>query len=111
MATGRVSPRGCYRRYRPRETIRDEWGNTMAGYEYWDEYGGGITEDDARAVYDDMLDEVHGDFMGFSASTVLSECDPIAYREGFHDFADSMLSDGEWFEHDPTADDESGDDD
>ena len=84
----------------------------MAGYEYWDASGCGITEDDARAVYDDMLDEVHGEFMGIAASTILGECDPIAYRVGFHDFADSMLTNGEWFEQDPTADDDdSGDDD
>ena len=83
----------------------------MAGYEYWDEYGGGITEGDARAVYDDMLDEVHGDFMGITASTILGECDPIAYRVGFSDFVDAMLSDGEWFEQDPTAGDEPEDDD
>ena len=83
----------------------------MVACEYWDEYGGGITEGDAYALYDDMLDDVHGDFMGITASTILSECDPIAYRVGFSDFVDSMLSDGEWFEQDPTADDESEDDD
>lgn len=83
----------------------------MAGHEYWDAYGGGITEDDARAAYDDMLDEVHGDFMGIMASTILDECDPAAYRVGFSDFVDSMLSDGEWFEHDPTADDDESEDD
>ena len=81
----------------------------MAGYEYWDEHGGGITEDDARAAYDDMLDEVHGEFMGIPASTILDECDPTAYRVGFHDFVDALLSDGEWFEQDPTADDDDDD--
>lgn len=70
----------------------------MAGYEYWDACGDGITGDDARAAYDDMLDDVHGDFMGIPASTVLAECDPIAYRVGFYDFADMMVTDGEWFE-------------
>ena len=83
----------------------------MAGYEYWDAHGDGITEGDAYALYDDMLDEVHGDFMGITASTILDECDPIAYRVGFSDFADSMLSDGEWFEQDPTADDDESEDD
>jgi len=83
----------------------------MAGYEYWDEYGNGITEGDAYAEYDDMLDDVHGDFMGAPASRVLSEWDPIAYDEGFNNFADFMLTDGRWFEQDPTLDDDSGDDD
>lgn len=83
----------------------------MAGYEYWDAYGDGVTEDKARAAYDDMLDHVHGDFMGITASTILAECDPIAYRVGFHDFVDMMLADGEWFEQNPTADDDESEDD
>ena len=40
------------------------------------------SEDD----YDDMLDEVHGEFMGYSASWILKEVDPISYRCGFSDF-------------------------
>ena len=40
------------------------------------------SEDD----YDDMLDEVHGDFMGYSASQILKEVDPVAYDVGFSDF-------------------------
>jgi len=40
------------------------------------------SEDD----YDDMLDEVHGEFMGYSASRILKEVDPIAYRCGFSDY-------------------------
>ena len=83
----------------------------MAGYEYWDSCGDGITEDKARAAYDDMLDEVHGEFMGIMASTILEECDPDAYRGGFLDFVDLMLADGEWFEQDPTADDDESEDD
>lgn len=40
------------------------------------------SEDD----YDQMLDEIHGEFMGYSASMVLKEVYPIAYRCGFSDY-------------------------
>lgn len=43
---------------------------------------GMYSEDD----YDDMLDEVHGEFMGYSASRILKEVNPIAYRCGFSDY-------------------------
>ena len=36
--------------------------------------------------YIEMLDEVHGDFMGYPASQILEEVDPTAYRVGFNDF-------------------------
>lgn len=45
--------------------------------------------------YDDELDETHQDYeicgLTFSASRVLKECDPIAYRCGMNDFIDSEL--------------------
>ena len=45
--------------------------------------------------YDDDLDETHQDYeigdLTFSASRVLKECDPIAYRCGLNDLADSEL--------------------
>jgi hypothetical protein len=44
--------------------------------------------------YDDFLDEVSGDvqigILSYSASQVLKEVDPIAYRCGFSDWLDSM---------------------
>lgn len=40
----------------------------------------------SEADYDDMLDEEHGEFMGYSASRILAEIDPIAYRRGFNNF-------------------------
>ena len=40
--------------------------------------------------YDDMLDEIYGDFMGMNASRILEECDPIAYRCGFSDYVDGL---------------------
>lgn len=42
------------------------------------------TLSEALSEYDDMLDDVHGEFMGYLASHILREADPIAYRVGFH---------------------------
>ncbi len=53
------------------------------------------TEVDADKAYDDFLDEcysfkiVGGPFAHMCASTVLEECDPVAYRCGFSDWLDS----------------------
>ena len=46
------------------------------------------TMSEAIAAYDDMLDEIHGDFMGMSASWTLRNADPIRYRVEFADWAD-----------------------
>lgn len=46
------------------------------------------TLSEALSEYDDMLDDVHGEFMGYLASHILREADPIAYRVGFHDWID-----------------------
>lgn len=54
-----------------------------------------ISEATAYEMYDDMLDEIYGDSMGsYPASRVLKAVDPIAYRVGFHDYVDSLESDG-----------------
>lgn len=51
--------------------------------------------DYAERNYDDELDETHQDYeimgLSFSASRVLKECDPIAYKCGLNDFVDSEL--------------------
>lgn len=57
----------------------------------------------ALEAYDDMLDEIHGEPMGYPASRILREVDPIAYRVGFHDWLDSEGIDsdtlaGDWGE-------------
>jgi hypothetical protein len=40
--------------------------------------------------YDDMLNEVYPETpFNIEASRILAECDPIAYRCGFHDWLDS----------------------
>ena len=44
--------------------------------------------------YDDMLDKLHGEFLGIKASFILKECDSIAYDNGLYDYVDSLdLSD------------------
>ena len=48
-------------------------------------------------AYEEMLDEVHGEVTighgTYSASQILSECDPIAYRVGFTDYLDMIGED------------------
>jgi len=46
------------------------------------------TLSEALSEYNDMLDDVYGEFMGYLASRILREIDPIAYRVGFHDWLD-----------------------
>ena len=57
-----------------------------------------IEEHDAMARYDDMLDECYEPYnlngMEFMPSTILKECDPIAYRVGLADYIDSEARDG-----------------
>ena len=53
-----------------------------------------ITESEALRMYDEMLDEVYGDFMdAYSASRAFKAVDPIAYLAGLSDYMD-MLEDG-----------------
>jgi hypothetical protein len=53
-----------------------------------------MTNDEIRISFNEMLDDVYGDFyiagMGFSASTILATCDPIAYEQGLLDYEDSI---------------------
>ena len=62
---------------------------------------------EAEEAYDDMLDEVSGPVrigsLEFSASRVLREVDPIAYRVGLHDFIDSEGIDSDDLEGESTA--------
>lgn len=56
-----------------------------------------ITEGMLTEMYDEMLDE-HGEVrigtLTYSASEVLKAVDPIAYRTGLSDYADSLIQDG-----------------
>ena len=57
-----------------------------------------LEEWEAMKLYDDMLDECYPVYdmgcMEYYASTILKECDPVAYRVGFSDFANSLAEDG-----------------
>ena len=46
-------------------------------------------------INDDMLDDCHGDFMRMSASRILKEMDPTAYRCGLLDYLDGLDQDEE----------------
>lgn len=74
--------------------------------DYYLEDGTPLTEEDAHDLYDDMLDEVTPDieigYLSWTASRVLQEMDPIAYRCGFNDYESAQIEDGQWFEEDPT---------
>ena len=59
---------------------------------------GMISEEEGMSRYDDMLDECNPGLnvagSTFYASTILKKCDPIAYRVGFSDYADSLAENG-----------------
>ena len=56
-----------------------------------------ITEAEALEMYEEMLDDCEGLVelcgMTYSASYVLREVDPVAYRCGFNDYVDSLTDD------------------
>ena len=54
-----------------------------------------LDPDDYADQYDEMLDEVHGDFLGMNASYILKETDPTAYRCGLLDYLDGLDQDEE----------------
>ena len=56
-----------------------------------------ITENQLKEMFQEMLDaegEVSVAGMKFLPSVILMECDPIAYRTGLNDYADSLERDG-----------------
>ena len=53
--------------------------------------------------YDEMLDEVNGDFLGMNASYILKNMDPTAYRCGLLDYLDSLDQDEEKMNNDDCA--------
>jgi len=72
------------------QTVDDAREAVKAAQRALDDYE--IDTDDADVVraYEDMLDEAHGDFMGYSASMILKEVDPTAYRCGMNDWTDGL---------------------
>lgn len=56
--------------------------------------------DYVRDNYDDLLNETYPEYKigysSFSASTILKECDPTAYKCGIDDFANAELEDAQY---------------
>ena len=44
-------------------------------------------------LYDDMLDDIYGNFLCFPASQILKEIDPTQYYCGFNDYIDTLYQD------------------
>ena len=59
-----------------------------------------LDPDDYAEQYDEMLDEVEGEFMGMDASYILKQMDPTAYRCGLLDYLDSLDQDEEKMDND-----------
>ena len=59
-----------------------------------------LDPEDYADQYDEMLDEVHGDFLGMNASYILKEMDPVAYRCGLLDYLDGLDQDEEKMNND-----------
>lgn len=49
-----------------------------------------IDVDDFEEEYKGSLDECNGEFMGYSASHILEELDPTAFRCGLNDYCDNL---------------------
>lgn len=76
---------------------------------YWTPDGEIITEEAAEDFYREYLnlhDSVSVEGIEFDPAEVLETLDPIGYREGFLNYADTLVKDGEWLEEDPAEDDE-----
>lgn len=76
----------------------------MADYDYTDVNSGeDFTDDEMEDRYQDALDEIYGevDIAGHSMSTghVLREVDYTAFREGFNDWIDAEVQDGNFREY------------
>jgi hypothetical protein len=77
----------------------------MSDYDYYDIHTGeGLMEHELETRYDDMLDGIYGEPMGYPASRILAEVDPIAYRCGFSDWVSGEL--GETITEDAPADED-----
>ena len=54
-----------------------------------------LDPEDFADQYDEFLNDVQGEFMGYSASQILKEVDPTAYRCGLLDYVDGLDQDEE----------------
>ena len=59
-----------------------------------------LDPEDYAEQYDEMLDEVNGDFLGMNASHILKETDLTAYRCGLLDYLDGLDQDEEKMNND-----------
>lgn len=59
-----------------------------------------LDPDDYAEQYEEMLDEVHGEFMGMDASYILKKMDPTVYRCGLLDYLDGLDQDEEKMNND-----------
>lgn len=59
-----------------------------------------LDPDDYTEQYEEMLDEVNGEFMGMNASYILKKMDPTAYRCGLLDYLDSLDQEDEKMKND-----------
>ena len=62
-----------------------------------------LDSEDYTEQYDEMLDEVHGDFLGMNSSYILKKMDTTAYRCGLLDYLDGLDQDDEKMENDDYA--------
>lgn len=57
-----------------------------------------ITEQDLEVIFDEMLNDTHQAIrilgLDFDPSTILKECDPIAYQCYFNDWLDQEIENG-----------------
>ena len=69
---------------RTKEDIINELEEKKERYEY-------LENNENEDEYDQMLDDCHDGVFNILPSTILKECDPIAYNCGFSDFNDEEL--------------------
>ena len=62
-----------------------------------------LDPDDFADQYNEFLDDVQGEFMGFDASRILKEMDPTAYRCELLDYVDGLDQDEEKMKDDDYA--------
>jgi hypothetical protein len=67
---------------------------TMSETYYDADTGEEIGERELYERYDDSIDGIYGEPMGYPASRILKEVDPIAYRVGFSDWVSNQLEEG-----------------
>lgn len=69
------------------------------GYGFHKDSGEAVTQSEAQAMFNDMLDECYEEIrfgeVSYLPSDVLESTDPIAHRVGVNDYIDSLCRDGD----------------